>query len=639
MNETTTQPSFDLAQLTKNIDSFLVQQIEKSETLNQENRRVNKDIKELIEGSNLLGAESLEVFAEAEHRALVPTEAVEEVTEVFALMRAKVNSFAKKKRFYILETMDLFSSRISIGKLVPALLVLGGLEQKRAIAEFVKPTFLSINKNVEILASTNEIFNPKTIHLDRGSLYTFVTDIARILISLFKQDYLDSFTEIDSHVELLLRVIQENPIFKPGLAADDPIEMIEDPKEIRRVMLQFVSTIQSHEALYNYSLKRHAYYKLFLARLTTPGRFKGINPFEISRILAGVLLVNKQIAPGDRLIEAMADPENFNAPTTLLSRQEFVDRLSPSTVYWAISEFRNSLSKLSSHDFSKEFGPVSRLSAGSILKKVWSAFIAFGESGFAFMTEPFRVLFQAVKATYKRFVENENKKEDKPSAPKVAQPKPKAALALDLIAKNADAMTMVRQKYQLVETDVTAFRGEYDGASQKDYGYNTRLYRGNELAMRHLGAAFERLFGSLKGTPGLKVIKYYEGTKFQEYYAAFRFGNRLIALGLTHLKNVSLAEVQQKDIFPYVLLFEKAKDKAFGRVLSRLTPDTQDIYNEESLTGINEGIYFESLYLLLHLLPEADWNGASAQESIKFLVKELEGRKTIPLYLSAWPSL
>jgi len=154
-----------------------------------------------------------------------------------------------------------------------------------------------------------------------------------------------------------------------------------------------------------------------------------------------------------------------------------------------------------------------------------------------------------------------------------------------------------------------------------------------------LGAAFERLFGSLKGTPGLKVIKYYEGTKFQEYYAAFRFGNRLIALGLTHLKNVSLAEVQQKDIFPYVLLFEKAKDKAFGRVLSRLTPDTQDIYNEESLTGINEGIYFESLYLLLHLLPEADWNGASAQESIKFLVKELEGRKTIPLYLSAWPSL
>ena len=569
---------------------------------------------------------------------MVAPETIEEVKAVFSLMRSKVNGFAKKKRFYILETMDLFSSKISIAKLVPALLVLDGLDQKKAIAEFVKPTFLSINKNVEILASTNEIFNAKTIHLDRGSLYTLVSDIARILIGLFKQPYLDTFTDIDSHVELLLRVLRENPVFRPGLTENDPIEMIEDPAEIRRVVLQFVSTIQSHEALYNYSLKRHAYYKLFLARMTSGRRFGGIDPFEISRIFAGVLLVNRQLAPPDSLIEGMADPELFNSPETLHARQDFIERLSPSMVFSVISGVKSSLSKLSRHDFSKEFGPVHRLTAKSILKKVWTAFINFGESGFALMTEPFKVLFQAVKKTYKRFVDTERGIAPPP------EPEQEVAEAVEpegpkLIAKDGDAMALARQHYELVETDVTAFRGEYDGASQKDYGYNARLFRGDEVAERHIGSAFEKFFVGMASEPGLKTIKYHEGQTFQEHYAAFTFGEKLIALGRTHLKNVSLAEVQQKDIFPYVLLFEKAKDKAFGRVLSRMVVETQEIYNEESLTTNNETLFFESLYLLLHLLSEHDWNTADAQGTLKFLIKELSSRSTAPMFLKAWPKM
>ncbi|MDT8448287.1 MAG: hypothetical protein RRB13_15440 [bacterium] len=641
MNQSADEPynELDLGKLQSNIDRFIERQLSKAGEIEQAGTRPNLPIDALIKESQPLSERAVQIFFEKEQEYMVPEEVVSEVRRVFASMRNRLNSYAPKKRFYILETMDFFSSKISIGKLVPALMLLDGMDQKKAIAEFVKPTFLSINKNVEILASTNEIFNAKSIHLDRGSLYTFVSDIARVLLGLFKRSYLDSFDEINSHVELMLRILKENPVFRGNPKPTDNLQMQEDPSEIRKVVLEFVATIQAHEALYNYSLKRHAYYKLFLARLTAGRRFGGVPPFEVSRVFAGCLLTNDQLVPPQELVEGLLDAERFNSAEVLQQRREFVDHLSPSTVYKLIGDIKQSLTVLAQSNFSKEFGQVARMGVKNILKKVWTAFIELGEKGFELMTEPFKVIFQSIKNTYKAFIAEE-KGGDGP-APAAAEAAPKVAGGKDaLIEKNPEAIEAISQ-FRLVKTDVVAFRGEFDGASQKDYGYNARLFKQDELAMMRFHHAFERLFHALEKEEALYVIRFQTAHKIREYYAAFQFADHLVCLGLTHQKHMSINQVQQKDIFPYVLLFTGAPDKAFGRILSRKAEEKDGFYNEESLTANNAKVYYEAVYILLHLLPQKDWNSLDAQASIRFLSEELakakEGKGLI--YLKSVPQL
>lgn len=616
--------SLDLDKLQSNVDRFVERQLSKATELEAQGQRPNLAIDELIQQAKPLSEKAVEVFFEKEHEYLVPDDVVAEVRRIFAGMRNRLNSYAPKKRFFILETMDFFSSKISIGKLVPALMLLEGDDQKIAIAEFVKPTFLSINKNVEILASTNEIFNQRSIHLDRGSLYTFVSDIARVLLGLFKRSYLDGFDEINSHVELLLRILKENPIFRPGYDGTEDSQMQGDAADIRKVVLEFVSTIQSHEALYNYSLKRHAYYKLFLARLTAGRRFGGVPPFEVSRVFAGCLLTNEQLCPPEELIQSMLDPEQFNNPEVLQSRRDFVDRLSPSTVYKLIGDIKQSLSATAQSNFNQEFGSVARMGVKNILKRVWSGFIALGEKGFELMTEPFRVIFQAVKNTYRAFVAEEKGGGAPIAEPKkVEEPTGPREIGKDvLIEKNDQALAAVG-KFNLVKTDVVAFRGEFDGASQKDFGYNARLFKQDEVAIMRFHHSFERLFHSLEKQEALYVIRFQTAHKIREYYAAFQFGEQLICLGLTHQKHMSINQVQQKDIFPYVLLFSAAPDKAFGRVLSRKVEGDERYYNEESLTANNAKVFYETVYILLHQLPQKDWKSLDCQMALKFLIEEL----------------
>jgi len=614
MNQTsTTQNDPQTAQLSKNVDRFLSKQRELAAELDHSGKRKNLSINDLIAQVKDLSVQTDDLFFSHDQKHLLSPGVIEEVKLAFASMRNRLNGYAPKKRFFILETMNFFSSKISIGKLIPALLVLDGSELNRAIAEFVKPTFLSINKNVEILASTNEIFNPKTIHLDRGSLYTLVSDIARVLTGLFKPVYLNGFDDVNSHVELMLRVMSENPIFSHA-NSEEPSQMLEDSALTRKVVLEFVSTIQSHEALYNYALKRHAYYKLFLARLTSGRRFGGVAPFEVSRVFAGVLLGNRQLAPPESLVKRMLDPETFSNLETLKECQKFVALLSPSMVYKLIGDIKNSLQTLSQTDLNREFGAVSRLSITHLLKRVWSGFIAFGEKGLDLMTEPFRVIFTSVKKTYRSFVSTE-------AAPP-ASPEIKIPGQVTLIPKN-DAAVEALSSFKLVQTDVVAFRGELEGASQKDYGYNARLFKQDEVTIMRFRNVFERLFVALENEEGVRTIRFPSQHKIREYYGAFMFENRLLGIGLTHQKQLNLDQIQQKDIFPYALLFSEAKDKAFGRVLSRVAVDSGKLFNEESLTANNSKVFYETIYILLHLLPEADWENIDCQLVIKFLLEEL----------------
>jgi len=328
------------------VNQFVQQQKEKQKLLEQQGQIKNLTIEELIAQKQALSTETFENFFKQKQVLDVPEETVGEVKQAFGTMKTKINQLTSLQRFFILETMDFFNNKISLRKLLPAILLFNGEEQKKAIYSFIRPTFLSISNNVEILASTDVLFDPKTIYIERGSLYIFVSDIANLLLPLFKQEYIERLRsdEITSPVEILKPLLG---LGKSGIKGVGFAGMIEDVEQIRRIILAFVVTLQSHDCLFNYAVKRHDYYKYFLSGITAQKRFHGVEPLDVSKVLAGCFLENKQLKPDDTLIDGMIDSEQFSSTVTIQARSKFVDQLSPSNVYDLINQTRHTIQNLS----------------------------------------------------------------------------------------------------------------------------------------------------------------------------------------------------------------------------------------------------------------------------------------------------
>ncbi|MDH5561588.1 MAG: hypothetical protein OEY59_12125, partial [Deltaproteobacteria bacterium] len=387
----------ELEAFQRQVDEFVYNQIQNQKQLLQEGRRGHFYINDLIANTPLVSSDILKNIINKEQEKQFSKQDLDEVKKSFNFMRERLNGFPAKKRFYILETMDLFSSQVNIGKLIPALLLLDGNDLKKAVCEFIKPSFTSINKNIETLVSTTKLFSPKTMHIDMGSLYSFSGELASVLLRLFKPSFLNQFNDISSSIELLLTVIQAgSPCHSPTQKKPVYLEMLDDKNKIRRIILEFIVKMQSHDALLTYAFKRNGYYKHFLASVTNPDRFKGIEPLYISRIFAGCLVSNKQLMPEESLIDGMLDPELFNNPILLKQRIQFIDKLAPSTVNKLITDIRLHLQEFSKKSMAKEFHQVNSLSVITVLKKIWSGFVRFIDKNIETVVKPVKFAFEQI---------------------------------------------------------------------------------------------------------------------------------------------------------------------------------------------------------------------------------------------------
>jgi len=602
----------------EHVDKFVAQQLRKQKRLDA--KRNNRTLQELIGESNVLTTEVVDHFFEEQHELEIPEGALEDVRLVFMEMKHRLNKLPPTKRFFILETMDFFRSKISIGKLVPALLLLKGEDQQKAICEFTRPTFLSLKKNIETLAATDSLFNPETIHLDRGALYNLIADIARILLQLFQKDYLHKFGDITSPVELIMCVLKDSRRKLESGEEKGFSMMIKDDTAIRQVLLQFISTIQSHPALYSYALKRHAFYKRFLVKLALPGRFQEYDALDVSKVLTGCLIANPQLKPDSFLIKALLDPEEFSSPNTLRACSKFVEQLSPSTVYALINEVKTTLQKFSKTSLKGEFALMERFSVKYILKAVWGGFVGLIEKGFSNVPPSLEKMLLQLKTVYGEF-----KAEEQILQGEQPDPIPDNAKETSFIVKDNQVIAIFKDKYELVETDQSSFRGASEGASQKDFSYNSRLFLQEDITLMRFGFCFERLFQSLKGHEKVQIIHYQDKDRKDECYGAYTSGEYLLAFGLTHVKNQRSTAASRWNLFPYVLLFEESPSKQLDRILSREVTNIQGtkIYNEVGLTQKNRIQFYEFLFCLLHQLPDADWRAKDTQFCLQFLYREI----------------
>ena len=602
------------------IDHFLVRQKKIGSDLDKRHGRENKTLKDLVQSSEPLSKDILEVFFDGTHQALLDDRAVDEINTVLHEILEKVNNFQLIKRFFILNTMNFFSSKISIGKLVPALMVTSGADQKKIIWEFIYPTFLTINNNVETLVSTDDIFDKKDIHIERGSLYLFGADLAKVIVDLFKPEYLSSLGSVRSAIEQIMLVIKHDKKTSPAYK-----NIVDDQQTISKIVLKFIDTIQTHDTLFDYSLKRHEFYKLFLLKLTARDRFKNLNQFQISKILAGCIITNNQLRPDTALIQAMLSDKEFGSKSTFSAKIGFFNQFSPSNIYTLIGQVLVQIQLISKENLSEEFNEVQKMSVKTILKKIWTNVTDVLESGVVSASEPVSSLLSQVTNTFKIFQLSEKKKSQNVARREKSQKK-SGYQADQPLEKNQNSLSQLQKHYTLVDTDVLAFRGKYEGASQKDYGYNIRLFKHDDIAITNFNKCFNRLFQSQSQNGLFKQISFEGHKRVIEFASAYIFDNYLFCFGTSHTKQPGEQSIQEKDIFPYALLFEKGADKQFGRILSReVEIDGQkQIYNEKPMTGDSMIIYYETLYYILHLLPEKHWLAEDSQRSLYFLVNEIQ---------------
>jgi hypothetical protein len=505
-----------------------------------------------------------------------------------------------------------------------------GIDQKKIICEFVLPTFLNINKNIELLVADDHLFDKKTLHIERGLLYTFISDLAKILVKLFKADFVEKLGEIHTPLEFFLTSFQPGS-FKIAANIDTQAkyiyeEMIDDETLIRSITLEFVTMIQSHDSLYHYSLKRHLYYKLFLLGLYKPGRFKEIDDSDVCRILAGCLVKNGQLLVDNELIARMTDEAQFMAAETLDAFEQFIDKLSPSTIYKLIIRIRMALQHLARADFSDEFQDVQKMSIVSILKTIWSGVVRLIDKGLSKASEPIVKALDIVKSTYQSFLK-EDLAEQKGEIESISGRKGRLTYREgDIIPKNLESFAIMTQYFHMVEPDIIGIRGEHDGASHKDFGFNSRVFKQDESLLIAFFECVDHLFEVLKKNPKVKEITFENQRKIKEYSVTYMFGTYMIAIGTTHLRTGTSLIINERDLFPYILLFKEGLKKNFGRVLSReiVFNGQLRIFNEVEFMSSNAIYIYESLYLILHLLPEKVWKASRAQACIRFLLAELQ---------------
>ncbi len=612
----------------KQVDQFVHYHKKKHQALIKEKKRRNLSLDDLIQRSPQLPDGVVEGLFGDELQDNVPDEVISEVFEALKSMQSKINALDPKRRFYILETINFFGSKIGIGKLIPALVTLTGDDQKKAICEFIFPTFFSIQKNIETLISCNEIFDEKSVHIDRGGLYVLVSDISRIVIRLFKKDFISRAASEETTLGFLLTAFDTSTFkFKDKFKLDSEFiyqEMIDDEDRIREIVLEFIVAIQSHENLFNYSIKRDRYYKQFLIDVTRKNRFKGVDPIDISKILSGCLLANEQLQPPEDLIEGMIDEAAFDSDEIQKLRRRFIDKLSPGIIYRLIGRLRVSLQHISQSNFGSEFQDVQKFSVKSILKNVWTGFINLVEKGLSVTTGPFLQAFSQVKRAFDGFVDEE-KIRDETVTSSMLNGVGSAPGQAEFLSKNLDAFSQMTQNFQLVETDIISFRGEHEGATYKDFGYNTRLFRNDEKLMIQFLSVFRLLFKKLATDEKVREITYGSHQRIREYFAAYGFDRYLLCIGLTHIKNPKLPVIEEKSIFPYCLLFVESKNRKEGKAVSRTIKKDKKarVFNEIGFSGKTAKIYLEALYLIFHLLPGDDWEKKSAQTCVAYLTKEL----------------
>lgn len=311
----------------------------------------NKTLEQLSQNEPVIPAQVIDVYFEETLIQEIDKESLIYLKKRLHTIRTTINNYNPSKRFFILQTIDFFNNPKYIEKVIPALLMLEKPENKAEAAEFVQSTFFSLNKNIETIVSIPQLFSEASLHIERGGLYTYVTEVAKAILELFTietRKQLDSgISEVALAQKLLLTYQKE---IKSKFNSKEAIvdKYFIKTTMLREKLLDFIALIQTHETLLLYAKKRHTYYSNFLKSILNKEKLLKY-PTDISSILlAASLISNPQIVPSSTLIKGMLSAKHHRSKSIHQAYLKFIDQLAPITVYDIINNFKQSLNYFSS---------------------------------------------------------------------------------------------------------------------------------------------------------------------------------------------------------------------------------------------------------------------------------------------------
>ncbi|MCZ6842586.1 MAG: hypothetical protein O7G32_07130 [SAR324 cluster bacterium] len=552
-----------------------------------------------------------------------------------------VNKLGENRRFFILQTINLFGEPYVITKFIQ-LLLNEGIETRKGLACLFLTTFKSTHNVVGMLTAQDWLFPAPKGNADQGELYVFQSDLARMLLKLFPSDFLQS--QASKHnvediypIEFLVKIVQKNNLKQLQKA------VIGDDNTIVIILIDYMALLQTHYALFIYGLKRYEYLKHFLVnKLRQQGTLERLEPADVSKLVAGALVGNEQLTPHDDLIHDLIRENRFHRSEVIAAEAEFVDQLTPNTLDKVIQQVYSMIKKLSkpSADLDEAFQEVRQLSErDGFVAKLHAGFMELVERGLIAASDLVRDIRNSFRAKFDKRKKAQAEKRELVRVKTLAQPK---------ILSSLESL----KQYRMVTTDKLGYRGGEGKTIQKDFAETFKLFKDDEQMVFYFKKCFFTLFRFFEEHPELSKVSVIEQPHpsgdeepFHEWYVAFRIPNlndrlmlgqpHLLCLGLTNFPRqdravsgpVSAYDAYEGELDPYVILFVgNPTPQGSGRAISRRAEGNRRTFNQLPILDDHMPIVYEALHDILHLLPEEEqayWNAEEVQFCLGFLRRSI----------------
>ncbi len=631
--------------LQKNVDDFL--KLQKRKRIISPMR--DQTILKLIENTPPIDqAEANAILTTLTQDPFADVDLAQAIHRIYLEAINELNQFNNARRLFALETINFLGNPQAL-KITAETTLFSEEDQLAELAWSFLKAFKGTDEVIAKLLDSPDLFDPKSADSQKYSLNNFRFDLAAKLSKLLTPSYLQSKAEeleVDPELTLdLLRSILQN---RPGYEIK---ENHITGSQFNIAIAEVISYTQAHRMMPVYAKKRYDFLRFFLQDLTIKGKFEGIKPQDMAKVVVCFLYSNDQLKPPKKLITGLTDAITFDTESTQIELNRYTVQLAPSTIDALLKDIRDFLSKLlstPSRDLQKVFAEIAKKEQqgkkdNSILGRFFRAMNELKGIGI--------MAINSVTEFIGEVVEEYKEKQASGEIKGLEEIFNEAATSMNnieefqLIAKSPASLNRLKE-YRLVQTNVVGVRGECSEAGKRALASNLQMFESKPI-LYIMKKAFLSLFDYLKQSGDSAVVinefKHPQAPKHpvQEYYTAFllpQTGNQeplLFCLGIGYfeqeLTNMAPTgdSIADQYMDPYAFLMTTRNEETVMNARSRKLIAQGDKIKPEEYKALNLRVEtyarqcYAALLDVLHLIPFNQWESTDTQTFLRFLYETL----------------
>ncbi|MBF0350520.1 MAG: hypothetical protein HQM11_05785 [SAR324 cluster bacterium] len=619
------------------IDKFVQYQIQNRP------QYANQRLDQLIQAQEFLVLEKMEnAFDGLKQKQNISPVFIEHIRGICARGVQAVNELPPETRFWIQLTV---ASRNNLYECADIVLRTSHQARKNMIHDHFLKKFAATYDVIEMLERDERLF-AEGMPFHKENLHGLLKQLAEKIINYGVLELDDSDDDETDKAAILYHFIRNH-------TKEEILESLSDDRVLVNASVDYFSVLNTSPHVMEFARARNYKLKLFLIDISTQDMFEGMDPYDLVRILTGLLVVNTQIDPDledelseEPLTKKLLHQDTFELNDTRMHLMRFLEQLSPliiddlvKTMMFVIQKVKEDtsdyevLNDIRAISATEKFG----IDLDELGEKVTKGFKELTNRGMGVLAT-FGEMFQQLKEKYNHYQEIKQQQEPvEVVEDQVADPEPEED---PMIQKNPEYEAFA-EKLRFVQSDTIDYKEDRDTP--------IRLYREihiafggneNESFTGHLKNCLFCLFDTKK-LPSLdddRISKRFHVTILSPFSREKpgSLSETLFAVGLTKVTGRDIFHdqlyIQNQDIVeldPYIIKLRGIKDVSQVNEIKPRKVVLGDVTVHVHAVPIGKSSYreiYDLLVLLLHLLPpdESGFYSPSAQFCITFLNKQLE---------------